>query len=89
LDTIKSRQLALGLEMNLVNGKKFNIPLRFGYNKNVAESNMSPFYTAGIGFNMMHFYIELAGAMSTDSTKIDGNDIPNSAAASLTLGFLF
>ena len=89
IDTIKSRQLALGLEFNVVNGQRFNMPIRLGFNKNLAESSVSPFYTAGIGFNMMHFYIELAGAISTDTTKIDGNDIPTSAAASLTLGFLF
>lgn len=89
LDSVKSRQLALGLEFNVVNGQRFNMPLRFGYNKNLAESSVSPFYTAGIGFNMAHFYIELAGAISTKTTKIDGNKIPNSAAASLTLGFLF
>jgi hypothetical protein len=75
--------------MNIVNRAKFNIPLRVGYNKNLAESTMSPFYTADIGLNMAHFYLELASAVSTKTTKIDNKDIPNSAAASLTLGFLF
>ncbi len=89
LDSINSRQLALGVEINLVNGQKFNMPLRFGYNKNLAESSLCPFYTAGIGFNMLHFFVELAGAVSTQTTKLDGKDIPSSAAASLTLGFLF
>lgn len=89
IDSIKSRQLALGLEFNVVNGQRFNMPLRLGYNKNLADSSVSPYYTAGIGFNMMHFYIELAGAISSDTTKIDDTTVPNSAAASLTLGFLF
>lgn len=89
IDSIKSRQLALGLEFNVVNGQRFNMPLRLGYNKNLSESSVSPFYTAGIGFNMMHFYIELAGAITTKDTKIDGKDVPNSAAGSLTIGFLF
>ena len=89
IDSIKSRQLAFGLEFNVVNGQRFNMPLRLGYNRNLATSSVSPFYTAGIGFNMMHFYIELAGAISTKMTKIDDTDVPNSAAASLTLGFLF
>lgn len=86
---IQSRQLALGMEINLFNRPKFHIPLRVGYNKNVAESKMSDFFTAGIGLNMMHFYLELAGAFSTDTTKIDDTTVPNSAAASLSLGFLF
>ena len=89
LDGIKSRQLAVGMEINLVNGRKFNMPLRLGYNKNLAETSLCPFYTAGIGFNMLHFFVELAGAVSTKTSKVDGNTIPNSAAASLTLGFLF
>ena len=89
LDTIKSRQLALGLEFNVINHPRFTMPLRVGYNKNIAVSTVSPFYTAGIGFNTTRFHIELAGAMSTKSTKIDGKDIPNSAAGSLTIGFLF
>ncbi len=89
IKAIQSRQLALGAEFNLVNKPKFNLPLRIGFNKNLAEENMAPFYTAGIGFNMIHFYVELAGAISTKSAKIDGNDIPTSAGASLTLGFLF
>lgn len=89
MDCIKSRQLAFGLEINLVNRPTFNMPLRLGYNKNIAASEMSPFYTAGIGFNMTHFFIELAGAVSNKTTKIDGHSVPNSAAGSLTLGLLF
>ena len=89
IKAIQSRQLALGAEFNLVNSQKFNLPLRVGFNKNLAEENMSPVYTAGIGFNMIHFYIELAGAISTKTVKIEDNDIPTSAGASLTLGFLF
>ena len=89
IDSIKSRQLAFGLEFNVVNGQRFNMPVRVGYNRNLSTSSVSPFYTAGIGFNMMHFYIELAGAISSRTTTIDGNSIPNSAAASLTFGFLF
>ena len=89
LSDIDSRQLALGMEINLFNRPTFHIPLRVGYNKNLAESDMSDFFTAGIGLNMMHFYIELAGAISNNTTKVDGKDIPNSAAASLSIGFLF
>lgn len=89
LSSIKSRQLALGMEINVLNRPTFNIPVRVGYNKDLSAGELAPYYTAGIGFNMAHFYLELAGAMSTKSCKIDDKDIPNSAAASLTLGFLF
>lgn len=89
LDGVKSRQLAFGTEINLMNRRKFNVPLRLGYNTNLATSEMASFYTAGIGLNMDHFYLELAGAFSSKSTKIEGKNIPNSSAGSLTLGFLF
>ena len=89
LDSIKSRQLALGAEFSLVNKQTFSIPLRVGFNKNLAQSNMEPIYTAGIGFNMVHFYIELAGAMSMKRANVDGKEIPTSAGASLSLGLLF
>jgi len=87
--SIKSRQLGVGMEINLFNRPKFHIPLRVGYNTNLAESNVSDFVTAGIGLNMLHFYLELAAAASTDTTKVDNTTIPNSAAVSLSLGFLF
>lgn len=86
---IKSRQLALGAEINVFNRPKFHIPLRFGYNTNLAEGDMSDFVTAGVGLNMLHFYLELAGAVSFDTTKFDDTTVPNSAALSLSLGFLF
>ncbi len=89
LDEIKSRQLAVGMEINLLNRPSFNIPLRLGYNKNLASSAVSPYYTAGLGVNMMHFHIELAGAISDGTTDVDGTSVPDSAAASLMIGFLF
>jgi len=89
IDGLDSRQLGLGMEINLFNRPKFHIPLRLGYNTNLASSNVSDFITAGIGLNMLHFYLELAGAVSTDTTKVDDTTIPNSAAVSLSLGFLF
>lgn len=89
LQSIKSRQLALGMEINLVNNQRFNIPLRVGYNKNLAQDDMAPFYTAGIGFHMFHFYVELAGAISNKTTNVDGRTIPTSAAATFNLGLLF
>ena len=89
LDGVQSRQLAVGMEINLLNRPSFNIPLRLGYNKNLASSAVAPYYTAGLGLNMMHFHIELAGAVSDGTTDVDGTSVPDSAAASLMIGFLF
>ena len=89
LDGVQSRQLAVGMEINLLNRPTFNIPLRLGYNKNLASSAVAPYYTAGIGLNMMHFHLELAGAISDGTTDVDGTSVPDSAAASLMIGLLF
>ena len=86
---INSRQLGVGMEINVFNRPKFHIPLRVGYNTNLASSAVSDYLTAGIGLNMLHFYLELAGAVSTNTGKVDDTTVPNSAAASLSLGFLF
>ena len=85
----KSRQLAFGAEFDLTKGKSFGVPLRAGINKNLAESKSETYYTAGIGLRIVHFWLELAGALSTEHVKVDGKDIPASAAASLQFGFTF
>ncbi|MDR0646464.1 MAG: conjugal transfer protein TraF [Elusimicrobiota bacterium] len=84
-----SRQLAVGLEVNVVNKPKFNLPLRVGLNKNLANSEAAAYYTAGLGLNMLHFHLELAGALSSEETTIDGTKVPASAGASLMLALLF
>jgi len=84
-----SRQLAAGIEINVVNRKSFNLPLRAGINKNLAESNAPTYYTAGLGINTTGFYLELAGALSAETTKVNDTTIPSAAAASLNLGFVF
>lgn len=84
-----SRQLAAGVEINLVNRPSFNLPLRAGINKNVANSNAPMYFTAGLGFNASHFYMEFAGAISDERTKVDNTDIPAAAAASFNVGFMF
>lgn len=85
----KSRQLAVGAELDLTKGKKWGLPIRAGINKNVAESDSEMYYTAGIGLRLARFWLELAGAVSGETAKVDGQSIPTSAAASLQFGFVF
>lgn len=85
----KSRQLAFGAELDLTKGKKWGLPIRAGINKNVAESDSEMYYTAGIGLRLSRFWLELAGAMSGKTAKVDGTSIPTSSAASLQFGFVF
>ncbi len=84
-----SQDFALGVEMNLINKSSFSLPIRAGLNKNIANSNSGLEYTAGIGLNGTGFCLEIAGGVSTKTTKVDGNEIPASASVALNLGVLF
>jgi len=89
----KSRYLSVGTEINVVNSPRFNLPLRAGIQKNLSNSNSGVSYTAGLGLNFFHFIVELAGQVSAKSTPIESiggsEEIPNNAAASVQIAFLF
>lgn len=89
VDGYKSRQFALGAEFDLARGKSFGVPIRAGINKNLAEADSSMYYTLGLGLRLARFQLELAGAISSETADVDGNDIPASAGASLSMGFIF
>lgn len=89
VNNFPSRQFALGLEVNVVNGRKFNLPLRLGMNKNVSSPESATMFTGGFGLNMMHFQMEFAGGISGRTTTVDGHKLPASLAASLALSVLF
>ncbi|MDO8734031.1 MAG: conjugal transfer protein TraF, partial [Elusimicrobiota bacterium] len=85
-----SRLWGLGNEFNLVNSEWFNLALRAGLMKNLAESSSKLAYTGGFGLTLAHFVIDLGGAMSTDMVEITGGtEVPASGAAALTISFDF
>ncbi|MFH1896961.1 MAG: hypothetical protein ABH886_01780 [Candidatus Desantisbacteria bacterium] len=84
-----SQQLALGTEINIINRKYFNIPLRVGICKNMAEESSKMAYTLGAGVNMCYMHFDMAGALSSDSTTIDDKEIPAKLLVSAVLGILF
>lgn len=85
----ESRQLALGTEINLVNAKAFNIPLRAGLMKNMAEKSSKMAYTMGTGINLLYLHFDVAAAISSDTTIMDGEKIPTKGTISASLGLLF
>ncbi len=90
----KSRMFGLGTEINVFNRRWLNIPLRAGLMKNMAEASSKYTYTAGAGFNIIHFVLDLGVAVSADTTKYTDDKgkevtVPANAAGSLRLGFLF
>lgn len=84
-----SRQLALGTEINIINRKYFNIPLRAGICKNMAEESSKMAYTLGAGVNACYMHFDLAGAIGSDSTTMDDKEIPAKVLVSAVLGILF
>ncbi len=89
VDGFDSRQLALGTEINVVNKKYFNIPLRAGLMKNVAEKGSKMAYTLGTGLNLLYMHFDVAGAISSDKTTLDNKSIPTRATVSASFGLLF
>jgi hypothetical protein len=65
------------------------LALRAGAYKNLAEGDIGPVLTGGLGFNFWAARLDLAGAMSLDTAEVDGNDVPEEARASLGLSVDF
>lgn len=81
----KSRKAHLGAEWDVV---RF-LALRGGYSRDLADAQVSPMFHAGVGLNLWALRIDLAGAMSTEKTTVDGKEVPRSAEASLGLSVDF
>lgn len=84
-----SRMFALGTEINIVNKKAFNIPLRAGLSKNMAESSSKTAYSLGTGINLLYMHFDISAQMSSDKTEIDGTKYPNKLNVAAGFGLLF
>jgi|YNPMSStandDraft_1061717.scaffolds.fasta_scaffold00807_14 hypothetical protein len=89
VDGFYSRQLSFGTEINIINRKSFNLPLRLGMMKNIAESDSKTIYTAGIGITFAYIHFETAVGISSGKQYIDGDKYPEKAQAVASLGILF
>lgn len=84
-----SRQLAMGTEINIVNRKYFNIPLRAGLTKNMAEKGSKMAYTFGTGLNLLYMHLDVSGVASTDKTELDHKKYPTKVGLAASFGLLF
>ena len=89
VDGYDSRQLALGTEINVINRKAFNIPLRAGIMKNTAEKASKTAYTVGTGLNLLYMHFDVSAAISSDRTKLDDKNVPTHVAVGASFGLLF
>lgn len=81
----KSRNLALGLEWDIL---KF-LALRVGAYKNLAESDISHVYTAGLGLNLWLIRLDVSAAMSSDKSRYNDKSFPEEARVQVNLSMEF
>ena len=84
-DKYKSQNVGVGLEYSLLNFLK----IRGGAYTNIAESDIGPVLTAGLGLNLWLMHIDIGGALSTETSQIDSSDIPKTARLEVALSMLF
>lgn len=87
VDGLTSRVLALGTEVDLFNRPEFNLPLRFGLKKNLAESASGLTLTAGVGLNFLHVLFDVAGQLSPKS--LDERTLGESRRSATNAGAAF
>lgn len=81
----KSRNLSVGLEWDIL---KF-LALRVGAYKNLAESDISHVYTAGLGLNLWLLRLDVSAAMSADTSRYNDKSFPEEARVQVNLSMEF
>jgi hypothetical protein len=81
----KTQNLSLGLEWDAF---RF-LALRGGIYKNMAESDASLVYTAGVGLNLWAARLDVAGVYSKDKYTYDGDDVPQESRLAFALSVDF
>jgi hypothetical protein len=93
IDGVASRQWGLGSEFNLVNREAFNIPLRVGLLRNLADGRSGTMVTFGAGLNIAHFHADASFALSPKRVKTQSvgksEEFPREAMLGISIGLLF
>lgn len=90
---VSSRQWGVGSEFNLVNAEAFNVPLRVGFQRNIADNQTGTMVTFGAGLNLAHFHVDGSVAISPKRVKTQSvgkdEEFPREATVGISLGLLF
>ncbi len=89
LKDYKSQQIAAGVEILTINKVMFKLPVRFGVNKNLAESSAPTYFTAGFATLGHEVGFEMAASIGDGTEKVDGNTIPNAFGLSMNFTVAF
>lgn len=85
----KSRQFALGTELNIGHSVNYNLPLRFGLIKNIADNSSKLAYSVGAGLHLLHMHFDIAALASPDTTEFKGKDYPTNVGLSAAFSMMF
>ena len=85
---------ALGTEVNLFNSNMINLALRAGLTANVADKDSKLSYTGGFGLKILHFFVDVAGAVSSQTEQIksgtsSSEKVPQNAQVGVSIGLNF
>lgn len=93
IDGVASRQWGLGSEFNLINREAFNVPLRVGLLRNLADGRSGTMLTFGAGLNLAHFHVDGSLALSPKRVQTQSvgksEEFPREAMVGLSIGLLF
>ncbi len=93
VDGVASRQWGLGTEVNVFNRSWINIPLRAGFQRNLADGRSGTMLTLGTGVNLAHFHVDASFALSPKKVRTQSTgkteEFPREAAVGLNIGLLF
>lgn len=93
VDGFLSQYLSAGTEVNVFNREWINIPLRFGLQKNIANSGSGVSWTGGFGIHLVHVTLDVGGMVSSRSTTLQSEGksekAPNNFAAAAQFGVQF
>jgi len=85
LSGYKTQNLAIGLEWEAFHF----LALRAGAYQNMAQSDIGPVYTAGMGLNFWLMRLDIGGAYSGETSQYDGKDYPKESRVSAQLSVDF
>ena len=83
--SLKSQNVGAGLEIRLF---KF-LMLRGGAYKNIAENDIGPVYTLGLGINLWLLNIDVGASQSKHKTDVDGDSFPEEVKGAFAISMLF
>lgn len=93
LEGVASQEVAAGVEVNVVNGERFNLPLRAGVARNIAYSGSKTMLAAGFGLHLVGFQLDVSTRLSPSriSTQSIGGSqsLPAGGIIAVQLGAQF